>query len=277
VKLVGIDRNIAKTMTILDHIISRKKQEVIERKSITTISFLEKSGFFSKTNNSLKTSLLNPASSGIIAEFKRKSPSKGVINANKMPSEVTKGYVEAGAACLSVLTDIDFFGGSDTDFLEARKANPNIPMLRKDFIIDEFQIYESKALGADVILLIAANLTPNEVFTFAKLVKTLGMETLLEVHDEEELDRSLCEYIDVVGVNNRNLKNFAEQNVNASLELANKIPASFIKISESCISKPETITQLKSVGYQGFLIGETFMKTENPGKSLGGFINDLKK
>ena len=262
---------------ILDQIIARKKEEVIERKSIVSIQELEKSGFFSKTTNSLKTSLLNPASSGIISEFKRKSPSKGVINANVTPAEVTKGYVEAGAACLSVLTDIDFFGGSDADFLEARKANPNIPMLRKDFIIDEYKIYESKALGADVILLIAANLTPNEVFTFAKLVKSLGMETLLEVHDEEELNRSLCEFIDVVGVNNRNLKNFAEQNVNASLELADKIPANFIKISESCISKTETIKQLKSVGYQGFLIGETFMKTENPGQSLGEFINNLKK
>lgn len=262
---------------ILDQIISRKAQEVAERKSKITIEQLQKSGYFSKTNNSLKTSLLNPASSGIIAEFKRKSPSKGVINANVSPAEVTKGYVKAGAACLSVLTDIDFFGGSDADFLEARKANPNIPMLRKDFIIDEYQVYESKALGADVILLIAANLTPSEVFNLAKLVKSLGMETLLEIHDEEELNMSICQYIDIVGVNNRNLKNFSEQNVNASIELANKIPAQFIKISESCISKPETIDQLKGYGYKGFLIGETFMKTENPGESLKDFIFNVKK
>lgn len=264
-------------MTILDQIITRKKEEIADRKSKISIDQLQKSGFFSKTTNSLKTSLLNPSSSGIISEFKRKSPSKGVINAHVTPSEVTKGYVKAGASCLSVLTDIDFFGGSDQDFLEARRANPSTPMLRKDFMIDEYQIYESKALGADVILLIAANLTPAEVFNFAKLVKSLGMETLLEVHDEVELNRSICQYIDIVGVNNRNLKNFSEQNVNASIELADKIPAQFIKISESCISQPETVKQLKSIGYKGFLIGENFMKTENPGKSLEDFILKLKK
>lgn len=261
---------------ILDQIISRKTQEVADRKAKVSIEQLQKLGYFSKTNNSLKTSLLNPASSGIIAEFKRKSPSKGIINANVTPAEVTSGYVNAGAACLSVLTDIDFFGGSDQDFLEARKANPNIPILRKDFVIDEYQVYESKALGADVILLIAANLKPDEIYNLAKLVKSLGMETLLEVHDEEELNRSLSEYIDIVGVNNRNLKNFAEQNVNASIELADKIPSRFIKISESCISAPETIQQLKGFGYNGFLIGEAFMKTENPGESLGEFINNIK-
>ncbi len=263
-------------MTILEQIISRKTEEISERKSKISIDELQKSGFFAKTNNSLKTSLLNPASSGIIAEFKRKSPSKGVINANVTPTEVTKGYVSAGAACLSVLTDIDFFGGSDQDFLEARRANPNVPMIRKDFMIDEYQIIESKSLGADVILLIAANLSPKRILQLGKLTKELGMETLLEIHDEEELNRSICQYIDIVGVNNRNLKNFSEQNVNASIELADKIPIQFIKISESCISKPETIQQLKGFGYKGFLIGETFMKTENPGKSLKDFILKIK-
>jgi indole-3-glycerol phosphate synthase len=263
-------------MTILDQIIARKTQEVAVRKSTTSISILEKSGYFAKITNSLKTSLLNPASSGIIAEFKRKSPSKGIINANVTPSEVTQGYVKAGAACLSVLTDIDFFGGSDQDFLEARKANPSIPMLRKDFMIDEYQIFEAKSLGADVILLIAANLSPDRILQLGKLTKELGMETLLEIHDEEELNRSICQYIDIVGVNNRNLKNFAEQNVNASMELADKISSQFIKISESCISKPETILELKNYGYKGFLIGETFMKTQNPGESLNNFIQQLK-
>jgi indole-3-glycerol phosphate synthase len=262
-------------MTILDKIIARKIEEVAERKLQVSVKELEMSGFFAKTTNSLKTSLLNPASSGIISEFKRKSPSKGIINANVTPEDVTRGYVKAGAACLSVLTDIDFFGGSDEDFPRARKANPNTPMLRKDFMIDEYQIIESKALGADVILLIAANLSPQRIKDLGKLTKELGMETLLEIHDEEELNRSLCEYIDVVGVNNRNLKNFAEQNVNASLELADKIPSNCIKISESCISQIETINILKSVGYKGFLIGETFMKTENPGNALAEFIGQL--
>jgi indole-3-glycerol phosphate synthase len=262
-------------MTILDKIITRKTEEVAERKAQVSVKELEMKGYFAKVNNSLKTSLLNPASSGIISEFKRKSPSKGIINANVTPEDVTRGYVQAGAACLSVLTDIDFFGGSDEDFLRARKANPTIPMIRKDFMIDEYQIIESKSLGADVILLIAANLSPQRIKDLGKLTKELGMETLLEIHDEEELNRSLCEYIDVVGVNNRNLKNFAEQNVNASLELADKIPSNCIKISESCISQIETINILKSVGYRGFLIGETFMKTENPGNALAEFIGQL--
>lgn len=262
-------------MTILDKIIARKIQEVAERKLKVSIRELEMKDYFAKITNSLKTSLLNPASSGIIAEFKRKSPSKGIINANVIPEDVTRGYVQAGAACLSVLTDIDFFGGSDEDFLRARKANPSIPMIRKDFMIDEYQIIESKSLGADIILLIAANLTPLKVRELGKLTKELGMETLLEIHDEEELNRSFCEYIDVVGVNNRNLKNFSEQNVNASLELVDKIPTNCIKISESCISNIETIKFLKSVGYEGFLMGETFMKTENPAKALADLIDRL--
>lgn len=262
-------------MTILEKIIARKIEEVAERKLQVSIKELEMKGYFAKTNNSLKTSLLNPASSGIIAEFKRKSPSKGIINANVTPEEVMLGYAQAGAACLSVLTDIDFFGGSDDDFLRARKANPSIPMIRKDFMIDEYQIIESKSLGADVILLIAANLSPQRVKELGKLTKELGMETLLEIHDEDELNRSLCQYIDVVGVNNRNLKNFSEQNVNASLELADKIPANCIKISESCISKVETIKRLKLVGYKGFLMGETFMKTTNPAQTLAELIAQL--
>ena len=262
-------------MTILDKIIARKIEEVAERKLHVSTKALEMQGYFAKTTNSLKTSLLNPTSSGIIAEFKRKSPSKGIINANVTPEEVTLGYVQAGAACLSVLTDIDFFGGSDDDFLRARKANPSIPMIRKDFMIDEYQIIEAKALGADVILLIAANLSPERIKDLGKLTKELGMETLLEIHDEEELNRSLCEYIDVVGVNNRNLKNFSEQNVNASLELADKIPTNCIKISESCISEVETIKLLKSAGYRGFLMGETFMKTKNPARTLADLIAQL--
>ena len=251
-------------MTILDKIIARKIEEVAERKLQVSIKELEMKGYFAKITNSLKTSLLNPASRGIIAEFKRKSPSKGIINANVILEDVTRGYVQAGAACLS-----------DDDFLRARKANPSIPMIRKDFMIDEYQIIESKSLGADVILLIAANLSPLKIRELGKLTKELGMETLLEIHDEEELNRSFCEYIDVVGVNNRNLKNFSEQNVNASLELVDKIPTNCIKISESCISNIETINILKSVGYKGFLMGEIFMKTDNPAKALADLITGL--
>ncbi len=263
--------------TILDTIIANKQVEIDLAKAQVSVKTLESSGFFAKSTNSLKTSLLNPASSGIIAEFKRQSPSKGLINGSLSPAFVTKGYVDAGAACLSVLTDAKFFGGSTADFLEARKTNPAIPMLRKDFIIDEYQILEAKSMGADVILLIAANLSTQQVLTLAQFTKSLGMETLLEVHDEHELNASINHYIDVVGVNNRNLKNFAEQNINASIELASKIPPQFIKISESCISQPATIVELKNLGYKGFLIGETFMKTSDPGEHLKQFINLTNK
>jgi indole-3-glycerol phosphate synthase len=259
-------------MTILDKIILHKAQEVAFAKEQVSIKELEQSVFFERKVNSLKAELQRVGSSGIIAEHKRKSPSKGIINDSLSVEFVTQGYAQAGAAGLSVLTDSEFFGGTAQDLHVARKANEGTPILRKDFMIDTYQLLEAKAWGADVVLLIAANLTPTQVRTLASEAKKLGLDTLLEVHDEEELDRSLCPEIDIVGVNNRNLKNFAEQNVNASLELADKIPAEFIKISESCISDIQTINLLKSVGYRGFLIGETFMKTQNPGLALRGFL-----
>jgi indole-3-glycerol phosphate synthase len=262
-------------MTILDKITAHKAIEVAAAKAKVSIQDLEKSDFFSRKTNSLVANLLSENSSGIIAEHKRKSPSKGIINSQLSVEEITQGYTKAGAACLSVLTDYAFFGGTKEDLLKARAANPTTPILRKDFMIDEYQIYEAKAWGADVILLIAACLSPTQIKDFSKKAHDLGLEVLLEIHDEEELDRSPLENIDVIGVNNRNLKNFAENNVNASLALAEKIPANLVKISESCISKPETIKQLQAVGYKGFLIGETFMKTDNPGGALQHFINCL--
>ena len=260
-------------MSILDQIIATKRQEVAACKACTTTAQLEKQGFFERACHSLSMSLVQPASMGVIDEFKRKSPSKGIINDRMGVDVVTKGYVEAGAACLSVLTDESYFGGTYADFDLARRTNPNTPILRKDFMIDEYQIIEAKSMGADVVLLIAAALSPAEIKTLGTLARSLGMETLLEVHDQEELDRSLGEYISVVGVNNRNLKNFSEQNVEASKVLASKIPGQFVKVSESCISGPEIITELKTYGYRGFLIGESFMKTDNPGKALSDFIN----
>ncbi|MHA8058064.1 indole-3-glycerol phosphate synthase TrpC [Aquirufa nivalisilvae] len=260
-------------MSILATILESKRKEVAERKSRISIHALEKTGFFARNCHSLSMSLTQPASTGIIAEFKRKSPSKGVINDRLTVKEVTQAYASAGAACLSVLTDTPFFGGTDQDFEEARWANPHTPMLRKDFMVDEYQIVEAKAMGADVILLIAAALSPQEIKKLGSLARSLGMETLLEVHDEEELSRSLGDYISVVGVNNRNLKNFAEQNVEASKRLAEKIPATCIKVSESCISGPSIIQELRGYGYKGFLIGESFMKTDAPGKALLDFLN----
>ncbi len=259
-------------MTILDQIVIEKKKEVALAKEQVSVRNLEMSGYFARNCQSLCLSLVEPASTGIIAEFKRKSPSKGVINANVTPEEVTKSYVKAGAAGLSVLTDEPFFGGTKADFELARLANPFTPMLRKDFMVDEYQVVDAKSMGADVVLLIAAALSPSEIKQLGTLARSLGMETLLEVHDEEELDRSLGEYISLVGVNNRNLKNFAEQNVEASLRLAEKIPFQFIKISESCISSKAIIDELKGHGYKGFLIGESFMKTADPGAALGSFL-----
>ncbi len=259
-------------MTILDQIIIEKKKEIERSKQLRSIKDLEMAGYFARNCQSLCLSLIEPACSGIIAEYKRKSPSKGIINDRLTPAEVTDAYVQAGAAGLSVLTDEPFFGGTPKDFEEARVANPFTPMLRKDFMIDEYQVIEAKSMGADVILLIAAALSPVEIKTLGTLARSLGMETLLEVHDEDELNRSLGDYISMVGVNNRNLKNFAEQNVEASKQLSEKIPTEFIKISESCISSASIISELKSFGYKGFLIGESFMKTKAPGEALQAFL-----
>lgn len=254
-------------MNILDKIIARKYEEVAQAKSLLSIADLEKMPNFSRQNVSLAQALKRATFPKIISEFKRKSPSKGIINSNVNPAIVTRDYVRAGAVGLSVLTDIDFFGGSFDDFSAARKENPQIPMLRKDFIVDPYQLYEAKAIGADVILLIAACLTPLEIQNLSYQAHQLGLEVLLEVHNAEELERSLGENIDMVGVNNRNLKTF-ETSIEKSIELSEKIPDSFVKISESGLKEAKSIIELFQHGYKGFLIGETFMHTENPGNAL---------
>jgi indole-3-glycerol phosphate synthase len=260
-------------MNILEKIVARKKEEVASAKAKKTIEDLERVVGFNRETYSLKDFLTDPLKSGIIAEFKRKSPSKGIINDKVSVEEVTKGYAAAGASALSVLTDHDFFMGHDDDLIAARAVN-QIPVLRKDFMVDEYQIIEAKALGADIILLIAACLTPDEILSFSKLAKSLGLSILLEVHNREELDRSLNPYLDVIGVNNRNLKDFTVS-IDTSLSLAEIIPAEFLKISESAISNPETIKMLKKVGFNGFLIGENFMKTDNPGKAMEDFVREI--
>lgn len=260
-------------MNILDKIVARKKEELTSAKAKTSVKELEQSLYFNRETFSLKDFLLDPSKTGIIAEFKRKSPSKGIINDGVTVEEVTTGYASAGASALSVLTDRDFFMGHDDDLLAARKVN-QIPILRKDFMVDEYQIIEAKALGADIVLLIAACLTPQEILSFAKLAKSLGLSTLLEVHSQEELDGTLNPFLDVVGVNNRNLKDFTVS-IDTSIALAKTIPSDFLKISESAISNPETIKLLKTEGYNGFLIGENFMRTENPGKAMMDFVKEL--
>lgn len=259
-------------MTILDQIIENKKIEIARAKEKVTFEELKSSVYFQRETISLKSALLAENSTGIISEYKRKSPSKGDINVGAGIAETTLGYTKAGAAGISVLTDPVFFGGFKEDLLIARENNPTTPLLRKDFMIDEYQLYEAKAWGADVILLIAANLESSEIESLSKKAHELGLEVLLEVHDQAEIDKSPMQNVDIVGVNNRNLKNFAENNVNASIELYDFIPKEKVKISESCISHPDTVKQLREIGYKGFLMGENFMKTSNPAKALEEFV-----
>lgn len=258
---------------ILETIIARKKNEVAKQKQLQPLHILEKKGQYALPGISLKKYLLDPSKTGIIAEFKRKSPSKGWINANADPVEVTTAYMKHGASGLSVLTDEQFFGGSLDDLIKARINK--IPILRKDFIIDEYQIAEAKAAGADVILLIAANLTPSQVNSLAATAKNLGLEVLLEIHNEEELEH-ICDDVDIVGVNNRNLKTF-EVSIATSIKLSSLIPSGKIKISESGISNVEVIKELKAYGFKGFLIGENFMKMPDPASAFALFAEQLKR
>lgn len=261
-------------MNILDKIIAFKKKEITQLKKEVQLEKLVKSPNFNRTSLSLKKSLTSINSTGIIAEFKRQSPSKGVINAKSTVIEVTKGYLEANVAAQSILTDTHFFGGTVLDLIEARTVNTTVPILRKDFIVDGFQIVEAKAIGADVILLIAACLTKNELKNFGKLAEDLGLEVLYEVHNEQELDKIELDN-KIIGINNRNLKTF-EVDLEHSIELANKIPANCVKVSESGISDPRIITGLKEYGFKGFLIGENFMKTENPGFACKEFVSQIR-
>ena len=261
-------------MNILQKIIETKKQEVEKRQQELDVSRLSNYPEFHRKCNSLKTNLLKNGSSGIIAEFKQKSPSKGEINFNVFVEDVTRNYASAGAAGISVLTDSEYFGGSLENLAKARKANPQVPILRKDFIIDEYQVIEAKAFGADVILLIAANLELKQAEMLARKAKNLGMEVLMEIHNAKEL-KLLNDYIDIVGINNRNLKTF-KTDVETSVKLSALIPHRFIKISESGIENAETIHYLREKGFRGFLIGETFMKTENPGETCRKFIEEMK-
>ena len=260
-------------MNILEKIIIDKRREVILKKSIIPISQLENSVLFGRKTISLSNNLRN-SSTGIIAEHKRRSPSKPNINNSFTVEEVVKGYENAGVCGISVLTDTKYFGGSLDDLLLAR-ASVNIPLLRKEFIVDEYQILEAKSHGADLILLIAAVLSRQEIKHLSEFAKALNLEVLLEVHDKEELEKSIMPSLDMIGVNNRNLKTF-EVSMDFSKQLAAEIPNDFVKVSESGISTVEAIQELKPYNYKGFLIGESFMKTENAGLAATAFIKNLR-
>ena len=260
-------------MTILDKIVFDKQKEVALKKELITIGQLEQSVLFNRSTYSLATRLKN-STTGIIAEHKRRSPSKSVINQSLNVHDVAVGYENAGVCGMSVLTDGKYFGGSLDDLIIAR-SSCKLPLLRKEFIIDEYQIIEARAFGADVILLIAAILTREEIKQFSSLAKSLNLDVLLEVHNQEELDKSIMPSIDMLGVNNRNLKTF-EVSLNTSKKLSDLIPNDFVKVSESGISSVSAIKELQPFGYQGFLIGENFMKTNNPGAHATQFIKDLE-
>jgi len=263
-------------MTILDRIIAQKRVEVAQHRASVSERVLENYPLFGRVVNSATASIRGVDSTGIIAEFKRKSPSKGLINGTADVVETTRGYVQAGAACLSVLTDEPFFGGTPADLQAARQANPNTPILRKDFVIDSYQILEAKAWGADLVLLIAACLVPEEVANLSQFAHELGLEVLLEVHDADELEQTLCDTVDLVGVNNRNLKTF-ETSVETSIQLVNRIPASFVRVTESGLHDAATMLRLRGVGYDAFLIGEAFMKTTAPDAALSALVGELNK
>lgn len=254
---------------ILYRIASWKSTETASRKKDYPLEVLQDLELYHADCFSLANTLKDSLTPQIIAEFKRQSPSKGIIRRYADPVAITMGYQLAGAAAVSVLTDEKFFGAYKNDFSTAR-AGLSLPMLRKDFILEEYQVHETKSMGADIILLIAALLKPQEVLELASLAKNLGMEVLLELHGEDELDR-ICEPVSYIGVNNRNLKTF-EVNLEHSKILARQLPDEIPTIAESGISAPENISELFKAGFKGFLIGESFMKTGDPGQNCNKMI-----
>lgn len=261
-------------MHILDKITAHKKEEVAKRKKLYPTDLLETSIFYETECVSLVKYLKDENKSGVIAEFKRRSPSKGNINEYAKVEQVTIGYMQAGASALSVLTDTEFFGGKNADLGEARKFN-YCPILRKDFIVDEYQIVEAKSIGADAILLIAACLSPEEVKKYSAFAHSLGLQVLMEIHEESELGH-FCENIDVLGVNNRNLKDFTVS-VETSHQLFSLMPNEVAKISESGISDPKVAAELLNAGFDGLLIGKSFMKNSQPEIACLEFIGELKR
>ena len=257
---------------ILQEIVATKRAEVDRRKRETDLQALYRQAETPRTTRHSLREALRSSSTGIISEFKRRSPSKGWINREADVQSVVRAYQQAGATALSVLTDTPYFGGTDDDLRAARQAC-SLPILRKDFTIDEFQLIESRAIGADAVLLIAAALTREQCRRFAEIAHQLELEVLLEIHDQSELDY-YSEYIDVLGVNNRNLGSFHTDVAN-SFRLIEQMPQEATPISESGISNPDTVKELRAIGFKGFLIGENFMKTEAPGDSLKSFINAL--
>ncbi len=259
-------------MNILDKIVAHKIAEVKQALKSVSVEQLMEQPLFNDAVPSLKNSISSPEKTGVITEFKRQSPSKGIINSTAQVEEVAQGYEKGGSSALSILTDSQFFGGCNEDLTKARTVT-TIPILRKDFIIDAYQVYEAKAIGASAILLIAAILDENQAKELGALANYLGMEVLMELHAPEEATK-LNPFVDVVGINNRNLKTF-EVNLQQSIQLANQLPQDKLKISESGIHSPEDVFYLRKNGFDGFLIGENFMKTNNPAQAFAEFTKAI--
>ncbi|MFY0628209.1 MAG: indole-3-glycerol phosphate synthase TrpC [Reichenbachiella sp.] len=259
-------------MNVLDKIVAQKRIEIAERQKIISVDELKNTPQFSRKCISTSQKLENSILPGIISEFKRQSPSKGIINDQCDVVDVTNGYCEAGASAISILTDSQFFGGSIEDLQRARR-HIKCAILRKDFIIDEYQIYETKAVGADLMLLIAAILTKEEIVRFTDLAHELGLEVLLEIHNEGEFNEGYYDKVDILGVNNRDLKRF-KTTIQNSIDLAKILPKNQLKISESGISSTKDMVALANEGYKGFLIGEQFMKHGDPAAELRKFMQE---
>ena len=262
-------------MHILDKIVAYKRKEVAQAKVETSVRTLESSSLFSRTCNSYVNRLKLENATGVIAEFKRKSPSKSAINLDADLIAVTSGYSDAGVDAISILTDQHFFGGSNIFIKEVRQSLPTIPLLRKEFIIDEYQVIEAKSLGADIILLICEILTAAEVSYLSQLARSLGMEVLLELHSEDQIEK-YSDAVTMVGVNNRDLTTF-EVDYERSKKLFDQLPADVPKVAESGLSEASIVAMLYNYGFRGFLIGEQFMKQTDPGQACTVFVQDYMK
>ncbi len=260
-------------MSVLEKIVRNKRVEIEATKRNTPVALLEKSKYFQRDTLSLERSLLDKGKHGIIAEFKRQSPSRGVINNGVTPENVCPRYLSAGASAVSVLTNGEFFGGSNEDLAGARKLCDG-PILRKEFIIDEYQVVESKSIGADAILLIADILSAIQMKRLSELAKSLKMEVLYEIHDKNGIEK-LPPGSRLTGINSRNLGNFSidMKILNQTISM---LPPASLKIAESGIHSAEAVSGLKNMGFTGFLIGELFMKEKDPGAACRKFISELK-
>lgn len=261
-------------MNLLEKIIQHKRKEVQQRKELYPVKLLESSVYFQSPCVSLKKYLLREDKTGIIAEIKRRSPSKGNINQYVNIERTSIGYMMAGASALSVLTDKEFFGGKNEDLTEARKFN-YCPILRKDFIVDEYHVIEARSIGADAVLLLGNVLSEDEIKAFTQLAHSLGLEVLLELHGEEEIE-FVQPATDIVGINNRNLKNF-EVDFEHSMRMLEKLPAEKVKVAESGIDSAEKLLALKDAGFNGFLVGEHFMKHSRPEEACREFTRELNR